>query len=118
MFQRNRLELTGHIAQPAVTTQAGEASVTRARLIHNETVHRAGGDPIETLTAIDLEIWGRRGKAFAEHVTSKTPVYIEGRLQLDQWETEGGERRHKLLVRVTDWQFLARKPRLENRPAA
>ncbi len=114
MFQRNRIELTGNIAKPAKTAKAGESTVTRARLIHNERIRRAGGgDPIELLTAVEFEIWGRRGEAFERHVTTKTPVYIEGRLQLDEWE-KGGERFFKLFVRVTDWQFLTRKERVGN----
>ena len=116
MFQRNRIELTGNIAQAAQTTAAGEATVTRARIIHNESIPRPGGDPIEWFTAIDLEIWGRRGKAFAQHVTTKTAIFIEGRLQLDRWE-EAGKRRSKLFVRVSDWQFLSPKQTLKNTPA-
>ena len=49
-------------------------------------------------------------------MTPKTPVYIEGRLQLDEWEKDG-ERFFKLLVRVSDWQFLASKPVTTNQPA-
>ena len=41
-------------------------------------------------------------------MTSKVPVFIEGKLQLDQWEQDG-EKRSRLLVRVDDWQFLAAK---------
>ena len=55
MFQRNRTELTGNIVQTAHTEAAGEATVTRARLIHNESVPSAGGDPID----ISAEITGR-----------------------------------------------------------
>ena len=110
MFTRNRIELTGNVAKSPETRTVGDTTVTRARLIHNETIRRAEGDPIERLVAVDLEIWGRRGEAFAGHVTTKSPVHIEGRLQLDQWQTEGGETRSRLLVRVDDWQFIASKP--------
>ena len=116
MFKRNRVEITGNIGKPAKTTAAGEATVTRARLIHDETLQREGRDPIEFLTAVDIEIWGRRGKAFERYVTTKTPVFIEGRLQLDEWEKDG-ERFFRLLVRVTDWQFLAPKPDMSNEEA-
>ena len=116
MFKRNRVELTGNIAKPPKTTQAGEATVTRARLIHDETLHRGGRDPIELITAVEIEIWGRRGKAFEQHVTTKTPVYIEGRLQLDEWEKDG-ERFFKLFLRVSDWQFLGPKPDTRNEAA-
>ena len=117
MFKRNRIELTGNLACAAQTEQAGEATVTRARIIHNESVYRAGGDPIEQLVAIDIEIWGRRGKAFEHHVTTKTPVYIEGRLQLDEWG-KGGQRHYRLFVRVSDWQFLGPKATTPNQANA
>ena len=59
---------------------------------------------------------GRRGKAFAKHVTTKTPIYVEGRLQLDQWE-DAGKRRSKLFIRVSDWQFLTPKQSPKNTPS-
>lgn len=108
MFKRNRIELTGNIAKQAKTRQAGEATVTRARLIHNESIQREGREDLELLTAVEIEIWGRRGQAFEAHVTTKAPVYIEGQLQLAEWEQDG-ERRFRLFVRVTDWQFLMPK---------
>jgi single-stranded DNA-binding protein len=117
MFKRNRIELTGNIAKPAKTHQAGEATVTRARLIHNESIQRDARDKLELLTAVEIEIWGRRGKAFEKHVTTKSPVYIEGQLQLSEWEQDG-ERHFRLFVRVTDWQFLAPKTAIPNQANA
>jgi len=108
MFSRNRIELTGNIAKPAEVRSAGEHSVTRARLLHNEIIPRPDDEPLERLVAVDLEIWGRRGEAFAEFATSRTPVFVEGRLQMDQWE-QNGQKRSRLLVRVDRWQFLLPK---------
>jgi len=108
MFTRNRIELTGNVAKSPESRTVGETTVTKARLMHNETIRRNEGDPIERLVAVDLEIWGKRGEAFARHITTKTPVHIEGRLQLDQWQADG-ETRSRLLIRVDDWQFIAPK---------
>lgn len=113
MFSKNLIQLTGNITKAPETRQAGDATVTRARLIHNESIRKADGETVERVVAVDLDIWGKRGEAFAEHVTSKTPVYIEGRLQLDQWEQDG-QPRSRLLVRVDDWQFLAPKPEAQS----
>ena len=99
MFTRNRIEITGNVTKNAETVKAGETTVTKARLMHNEVIRRSDGDPIERVVAVDLEIWGKRGEAFAKHIDSKTPVAVEGRLQLDQWESDG-EKRSRLLVRV------------------
>ena len=108
MFTKNLIQLTGNIAKNPETRTVGETTVTRARLIHNETIRKADGTEVERVAAVDLDIWGKRGEAFAEHITSKVPVFIEGKLQLDQWEQDG-EKRSRLLVRVDDWQFLAAK---------
>jgi single-strand DNA-binding protein len=108
MFNKNTIQLTGNITKSAETRKAGDTTVTRARLIHNETIRKADGDTVERMVAVDLDIWGKRGEAFAEHITTKTPVYVEGSLQLDQWEQDG-EPRSRLLVRVEDWQFLMAK---------
>ena len=108
MYACNCIRLTGNIAKPPIPSRAGTTSVTRARLIHNETVERASGEPLERLTAVEIEIWGKRGEAFAEYVTTKTPVFIEGSLQLAEWEKDG-ERLFRHFIRVTDWQFLLPK---------
>ncbi len=112
MFQRNRIELTGNITKPPKTATAGDTSVTRARLIHNETVQRSNGETFERLTAVEIQIWGKSGEAFAEHVTSKKPVYIEGSLQLAEWEKDG-ERLFHHYIRVNHWQFLLPKAHTE-----
>ncbi len=109
MYACNGIRLTGIIAKPPISNRAGSTSVTRARLIHNETVERAGGEPVERLTAVEIEIWGKRGEAFAEHVTPKKPIFIEGSLQLAEWEKDG-ERLFRHFIRVTEWQFLLPKP--------
>ncbi len=83
--------------------------MTLARLIHNETIPRKNGEPLERVTAIDVEIWGKSGEAFAEHVTTKSPVCIEGRLQQNQWEKDG-EKHSRLVLRAAGWQFITPKP--------
>lgn len=114
MFSKNSIQITGNITKAPQTRKVGDTTVTRARLIHNETIRRPDGEDVERLVAIDIDLWGKRGDVFAKHVTSKVPVYIEGRLQLDQWEQDG-EPRSRLSVRVEDWQFLM--PKMDTREA-
>ncbi len=108
MFARNRIELTGNIAKPSKTTTVGETTVTRARLIHSESLDRAGSETRERLTAVEIEVLGIAGEAFAQHVTTKKPIYIEGSLQLAEWEKEG-RRLFRHFIRVSNWQFLLPK---------
>ena len=105
MFNKNLIQLTGNVTDTPETRTAGGTTVTRARLIHNETFRKDDGTTTERIVAVDLDIWGKRGEAFAKHINPKVPVYVEGRLQLDQWEHEGTPR-SRLLIRVADWHFI------------
>ena len=49
----------------------------------------------------------------ATYLTKGRPVVVEGRLQLDQWETEAGERRSRLKVVANRVTFLGRGARVD-----
>jgi len=55
---------------------------------------------------IDCEIFGNRAEAMARYLAKGSPVFIEGKLRLDQWETQQGEKRSKLKVVIDDFQFV------------
>ncbi len=89
MFTKNQIQLTGNITKSAELREVGDSAVASACLIHNERIRRADGETVERRVVVDLDIWGRRGEAFSEYVTTKTPVFVEGRLQMDEWEHDG-----------------------------
>ena len=108
MFTKNNIQITGNITRDPETREVGETTVTSARLIHNEKFKKSDGGTAERVVAVDIEVWGKRGEAFADYVSPKVPVCVEGKLQLDQWEQDGAKR-SRLVVRVEDWQFLMAK---------
>ena len=54
----------------------------------------------ETVTYIDIEVWGRTAENCKQYLTKGRPVFVEGQLKLDQWETPQGEKRSRLQVRA------------------
>jgi single-strand DNA-binding protein len=48
--------------------------------------------------------------AAGESLTKGRPIHIEGRLRLEQWEQEDGQRRSKIRVVVEQFRFVDRKP--------
>lgn len=57
---------------------------------------KKGGE--EEVTFVDVTLWGKDAEIAAEYLGKGKPVHIEGRLQLDEWETKPGETRQKLKV--------------------
>jgi single-strand DNA-binding protein len=117
MIDMNKISLTGNLIADPEAHQAGEASVTRGRLIHTESYKDRDsgqwtkGEPM----AVDFEIWNAYGEAFANAVKKGTAVLIEGKLRPNNYEREDGTKVFGYRVRVDRWQIVA-KP--GSRPAA
>lgn len=61
----------------------------------------------EETTFVDCESWGRTAEVIAQYLSKGRPVFIEGRLKLDQWQDkESGQNRSRLLVVVENFQFV------------
>jgi len=59
---------------------------------------------------IDVVFFGKRGEAFAKFHKKGDDCYIEGELQLDQWEDkQTGQKRSKHKIVGNEWQFIGSK---------
>ena len=56
------------------------------------------GDKQESPTFLDITLWGKQAESLAEYLTKGAFIMVEGRLELDTWETEEGVKRSKLKV--------------------
>ena len=68
-------------------------------------VNRKWKDQEETCF-IDLTAWAKSAETIAEYCHKGDPLYVEGRLKMDAWETRNGEKRQKLVVVVENFQLL------------
>ena len=81
------------------------------------------GQQREEVTFVDLECWNRTAENMSKYLSKGRPVFIEGRLKLDQWKDKDGSNRSKLKVVVESFQFVDSKqqgeqPDQTSRPAA
>ena len=60
----------------------------------------------ERANFIDCEVWGRSAENMAKYLHKGKPVFIEGKLRLDQWQDKEGQNRSKLKVVVDNFQFV------------
>jgi len=60
----------------------------------------------EETTFVDCEVWGRTAEVMSQYLAKGRPVFIEGRLRLDQWQDQDGNNRSKLKVVVENFQFV------------
>jgi len=84
-------------------------AVTDIGLAVNEKRKNQAGELIEETTFVDVTLWGRNAEVAGEYLSKGSPILIEGRLKLDQWETDDGERRQKLKVVCDRMQMVGSK---------
>jgi len=56
------------------------------------------GQRQEEPTFLDITLWGKQAEALSQYLTKGTFVMVEGRLNLDSWESDEGVKRSKLKV--------------------
>jgi len=56
------------------------------------------GEDREETTFVDCEAWGRTAETLSKYLSKGRPVFIEGRLKLDQWEDKEGKKQSKIRV--------------------
>ena len=106
MASFNRVILVGNLCRDLELkyTQSGLA-VTEVGLAVNDRRKNQNGEWIEETTFVDITLWGRTAEVASEYLSKGSPVLIEGRLKLDQWETDG-QKRSKLRVVGEKMQML------------
>jgi len=68
--------------------------------------YRTNDETREETTFVDCEAWGRTAEVMGQYLRKGRPVFIEGRLKLDQWQDRDGNNRSKLKVVIDNFQFI------------
>ena len=107
MASYNRVLLMGNLTKnPELRQTPSGTAVTEFGLAINESFKNKAGEQVERTCFVDVVVWGRQAETSAEYLQKGSSAFIEGRLQLDKWENEKGEKRSKLRVRADRVQFL------------
>ncbi|NQU25674.1 MAG: single-stranded DNA-binding protein, partial [Candidatus Nealsonbacteria bacterium] len=105
MASFNRVILVGNLTRdPELRYIASGTAVTDIGLAVNDRVKR-NDQWVDETTFVDVTLWARTAEVASEYLSKGSPVLIEGRLKLDQWEHEG-QKRSKLKVIGERMQML------------
>jgi single-strand DNA-binding protein len=67
------------------------------------------GEMKEETTFVDCEAWAQTAENLSKWFSKGRPIFLEGRLKLDQWQDKEGGNRSKLKVVVENFQFVDSK---------
>ncbi len=64
------------------------------------------GESKEEVCFVDVNMFGRRAEVISEYFSKGNPIFIEGRLQYQQWESKEGQKRNALRVIAEHFEFV------------
>lgn len=111
MLGVNCLHLIGTVTRnPEIKYTASKTAICEVGLAVNEKFKDKAGNWVEKCTFVDVTYFGRWAEVCGEFLAKGTPIYVQGRLVLDEWEDkQSGQKRSKLKVTGEFMRMLGSK---------
>jgi single-strand DNA-binding protein len=103
----NKIILVGNLGRdPELRYTPQGTPVCSFTVATNEKRKDRAGEAQDFTTWFRITLWGRQAETASQYLTKGRPVYIEGRLRLEEWTDRDGKQRYTLEVHATDMQFI------------
>jgi len=104
----NRVFLMGNLTRdPEMRYLPSNRAVVGFGIAVNRKWRTPEGEQREETTFVDCSAFGRTAEVINQYLKKGRPIFVDGRLRLEQWQDrESGANRSKLSVVVDTFQFI------------
>ena len=107
MSSFNKVILMGNLTRdPETRVTATGLTIAKLGLATTRKYSTKDGQRKEETTFVDIDCFGKQAEVITKYLKKGSPLMIEGRLKLDQWEAPDGTKRQKLGVVMEGFQFI------------
>ena len=107
MASFNKVILVGNLTRdPELRVTGTGLSICKLGLAVNRSYTSKDGESKDETTYVDVDAFGKQAEILGKYMQKGRPLMIEGRLKLDQWESNDGQKRSKLGVVLESFQFI------------
>jgi single-strand DNA-binding protein len=126
MASFNKVILVGNLTRdPELRYTPKGTAIAKIAIAVNRKWTTDTGEQKEEVTYVDVDAFGKQAETIGQYMRKGSPMLVEGRLRLDQWDDKStGQKRSRLGVVLEGFQFLGGGQRPEGgvpagpRPAA
>ncbi len=115
MASFNRVIMMGNLTRdPDYKQLTSGQSVCRLGLASNRQFkNKQSGDMVQEVCFVDIDVWGAQAESCRQYLQKGRSVLVEGRLKLDTWEDNDGQKRSKHSIVADRVTFLTTQAQAE-----
>ena len=105
----NRVIIVGNLTRdPEYRPLPSGQAVCRLGLATNRQFkNKQTGSMVQEVCYIDVDVWGAQAESCRQYLQKGRPVLVEGRLKLDSWDDQSGQKRSKHSIVAERVVFLS-----------
>jgi single-strand DNA-binding protein len=104
----NKIILVGNLGRdPELRYTPQGSAVCNFSIATNEKRKDKAGELQDVTTWFRVTLWNKQAENASKYLTKGSPVYIEGRLRIEEWQDRDGNNRYTLEVQGSDMQFIS-----------
>ena len=105
----NQVTLIGNLVRdPELRYTPKGLAIAKLGMAINRKWRNEAGEEKEEVVFVDIDAFGRQAETLGQYVRKGNPLFVQGRLKLDQWDDkQTGQKRSRLGVVLESFQFLA-----------
>lgn len=107
----NKVMLIGNVTRdPELKKTPAGVAFCEVSIAINKITMEAGAKR-ESVLFLDVDLWGRNAEVACEYAKKGRPVYLEGRLRMQNWkDSKSGANRSRLRIAGESLKLLGGKP--------
>ncbi|MDZ4198951.1 MAG: single-stranded DNA-binding protein [Kiritimatiellia bacterium] len=115
----NKVMLMGNLTRdPDIRSTKSGIPVGDLGLAVNERFKDRNGQPQERTCFVDVVVWDKLATLCGERLHKGSPIFVEGRLEMDEWTDAEGQKKTRIRVRSERVIFLDSRPKDAEGPEA
>lgn len=104
----NKITIVGNLGRdPELRYTPQGSAVCNFSIATNEKKRDKSGEMQDVTTWFRVTLWNKQAENASKYLTKGSPVYVEGRLRIEEWTDRDGNNRFTLEVQGTDMQFIS-----------
>lgn len=104
----NKIIIVGNLGRdPELRYTPQGLAVCSFTMATNEKRRDKSGELQDVTTWFKITLWRQQAENASKYLTKGSPVYIEGRLRIEEWTDRDNNKRFTLDVQATDMHFIS-----------